>query len=259
MIPVKSLIALFQRMNAEHWIYTWGSAETGNVDCSGAFVWAYRQFGEKIYHGSNRIARTYVKGLLPISEAKPGMAAFKLRKPGEEYYALPQGYMNGGGQYNGDLNDYHHIGLIDEDTRYVLNAKSTSEGFKRSKISEGWDCVGYLADVDYNDNSMEVPPVEAYSAMVTAPSGGTVRMRKMPTTDSDTLIKVPVGKTVMVRETAQGWSQVEWDGMIGYMMSQYIQPVSTMPTQPADEYVTIELPRTAADALFNALVKAGWS
>lgn len=256
MIPVKKLISLFQRMNAERWIYTWGSAETGNVDCSGAFVWAYRQFGEKIYHGSNRIARAHVKGLLPVGEAKPGMAAFKLRKPGEAYYDLPRDYTNGGARYNGDLNDYHHIGLVDEDTRYVLNAKSTSEGFKRSKLSEGWDCVGYLTDVEYRDDSMEVLPVETYTAMVAASSGDTVRMRRAPSTESDTIRKVPVGETVTVRETAQGWAQIEWGGVIGYMMSQYLLADDEEPAQPDDEYVTIELPRQMAETMLDLLENA---
>lgn len=230
MIPVYALISLFQRMNAEHWPYAWGSAREGEVDCSGAFVWAYRQFGQSIYHGSNRIARQHIVELLPISEARPGMAAFKLRRPGEEYYALPQGYMNGGAQYNGDLNDYHHIGLVDEDARYVLNAKSTADGFKRSKMSEGWDCVAYLKAVDYNEHE-EGEHMNAYNAIVIADSGSTVRMRKQPTTDSATVVKVPLGQTVEVNESAQGWAQVVWNDHTGYMMTKYLKAVE----EPEDE------------------------
>lgn len=58
-------------------------------DCSGAFVRAYRAHGLSIYHGSNRIAREYVVELLPPSAAKPGMAAFKLRKSGENTMTCP--------------------------------------------------------------------------------------------------------------------------------------------------------------------------
>lgn len=43
MIPAAELIALFNRMYTEHWAYKWGAAQTGCVDCAGAFVWAYRQ------------------------------------------------------------------------------------------------------------------------------------------------------------------------------------------------------------------------
>ena len=156
MIPVQSLVDKFQQMNDEHWPYdSPGYNDRRGVDCSGAFVWAFDQFGESIYHGSNRIARAHVAELLPISEAQPGMAAFKAREPGEEYYALPQGYMPGGGQYNGDLNDYYHIGLVDENPAFVLNAKDKATGFTRSSITEKWDAVGYLLAVDYTGATNE--------------------------------------------------------------------------------------------------------
>lgn len=235
MIPVNELIRLFQRMNSEHWPYVWGSAKEGEVDCSGAFVWAYRQFGESIYHGSNRIARKYVLQLLPVSMAQPGMAAFKLREPGEEYYALPQGYMSGGAQYNGDLNDYHHIGLVDEDPRYVLNAKSTADGFKRSPITEDWDCVAYLEAVEYDEQDGE----PMYEAVVIADSGSTVRMRKQPTTDSPTIVKVPLGETVQVNESAQGWAQIEWNGNTGYMMTKYLKEEEDTPPMTLETRVAL--------------------
>ena len=73
-IAVSDILGDFQRMLDEHWKYTAGASETGNVDCSGAFVWAHRQHGQRIYHGSNRIARTEIVELVPISAAKPGMA-----------------------------------------------------------------------------------------------------------------------------------------------------------------------------------------
>lgn len=149
MIPVLELIAIFVQMYKEHWSYIWGAARKGCVDCSGAFVWAYKQFGKSIAHGSNTIARSYVKKILPISEAKPGMAAFKIRKPGDRYYDLPAKFKKGGGSYNGDLNDYYHIGLVDETGKYVLNAQSESAGFTRTAIKK-WGAVGYLSAVEYN-------------------------------------------------------------------------------------------------------------
>lgn len=161
MIPVSELLEKFKQMEREHWPYeTPGYNDERGVDCSGAFVWAYGEFGKSIYHGSNRIARKYVRELLPLSEAMPGMAAFKAREPGEDYYALPQGYLPGGGQYNGDLNDYYHIGLIDEDPFFVLNAKNKASGFVRSSLSEGWDAVGYLTDVDYGDEDIPFSDID---------------------------------------------------------------------------------------------------
>lgn len=255
MIPVQKLLSYFQRMNREHWSYEWGAAREGCVDCSGAFVWAYEREGANIYHGSNRIARVYVKELLPISEARPGMAAFKLREPGETNYALPQGYTPGGGQYNGDVNDYYHIGLVDEDTDYVLNAKSTAEGFKRSRITENWDCVAYLNDVAYEGGE----PVEdvIQIAVVYSGDGNPVKMRSTPSTDKPYIAKVPAGAQVEVLEQAEEWSTIRWNGKRGYMMSEYLRVIGMIPavTEPEQQpdMVTITLSRNAAKSLFEAL------
>ena len=73
-------------------------------DCSGAVVRACLKYGYRIYHGSNRIAREYVEKLLPPSEARPGMVAFKSRRPGEKYYDLKDEYKPGHSHYNGDQN-----------------------------------------------------------------------------------------------------------------------------------------------------------
>lgn len=261
MTPVRKLIEAFQRMNAEHWAYEWGAARTGVVDCSGAFVWAYEQEGESIYHGSNRIARSYVLELLPISEAKPGMAAFKARQPGEDYYALPQGYYPGGAQYNGDLNDYHHIGLVDDDPRFVLNGRSVADGFKRNPITDGWDYVGYLKNVRY-DGTEEVEPV-AQTAYVRSNDGNPVKLRKDPSTKNPYIDKIPAGTEVQVTEQADGWATVITpDGVRGYMMSQFLEIIEAeaLEDEPAEEeMVTLVVSRTTANELYNALLKAGWS
>ena len=47
-IPVNELISCFERMRDEHWDYCLNSAREGCVDCSGAFVWAYKQFGNSV-------------------------------------------------------------------------------------------------------------------------------------------------------------------------------------------------------------------
>lgn len=159
------LVKQFQRMWQEDWEYVWGASSTGKVDCSGAFVWAYRQQGAKIYHGSNRIARVHVERLIPIDEALrdglivPGMAAFRSRKPGQSKYELGKQYKEGGEYYTGDLNGYYHIGLVDEDTGYVLNAAGTSSDFDRHPIGENWSHVARLLDVDYDTPYEEDDPM----------------------------------------------------------------------------------------------------
>lgn len=218
MVPVEKLIEQFQTMYRQHWPYVWGSSEDGCVDCSGAFVNAFRKFGIYYPHGSNAIARNYtVGGMLPISQAKPGMAAFKVREPGEDGYALPDKYKNGS-----DLNDYYHIGLVDNDTRYVLNAKGEKSGFSRDQLTarNGWDCVAYLKDVQYQE---EIEMTQARVVLPTGATGNTVNLRKTASTGSAIIERVPVGSVVDVITDSGQWCKIEYDGKVGYMMSNYLE------------------------------------
>lgn len=228
MIKVKDLIALFQKMYREHWAYVWGAAEKGCVDCSGAFVYAYKVLEHvSIPHGSNAIARKWIVGeMLPVSKAEPGMAAFKAREPGEENYDLPERYRAGGASYNGDLNDYYHIGLVDDDPRYVLNAKGTQQGFCRDAIAKGgWDFVAYLKDVEYQDSKDdgEVVAMQAKVVLPVGASGDTVNMRSKPDRSAPIVARVPVGSVVDVLTDQTTWCKIDWQGKQGWMMSNYLE------------------------------------
>lgn len=224
MVSSESLIKLFQQMYREHWEYEWGHHEKGCVDCSGAFVYAFGQLGNYKYpNGSNNIARNYtVDGkLLPISEAKPGMAAFKAKAPGESGYDLPDKYKKGS-----DLNDYYHIGLVDENVRYVLNAKGEKYGFCRDELTKdnGWDCVAYLKGVSYDDSSEEKQMEQ--KAKVVLPegkTGNTVNMRNIPNTGGSVVMKVPVGSYVAVSEDRGQWCRIRYNNRVGFMQSNYLE------------------------------------
>lgn len=218
----------FRLMLAEHWAYREGAAQRGEVDCSGAFVWAFRQHGVSIYHGSNRMARVEVVTLIPINVANivPGMAAFKHRKPGERGYDLPSSYQSGGAYYDGDLNDYYHIGLVDTDTSRVLNAQGEATGFVASPISQNWSHVAYLKQVDYGaDSPSDDPPITpAYgTATVYAANGLPVKLRRTASTKLAYITEVPVGAQVTLRgEESGGWTPVSYNGQNGYMMSKFL-------------------------------------
>ncbi len=249
-IKANDLIAIFRQMKDEHWQYVAGAAEKGKVDCSGAFVWAYRQFGRSIYHGSNRMARTEVESLIPVKGAQivPGMAAFKRREPGEANYALPDEYRTGGQRCNGDLCDYYHVGLVAADGKTVLNAQSSQTGFVASPISERWSHVGYLKQVEYGAEADSDAPGETDGtdnasgdagssgspsvperltvATVYAENGKPVKMRNRPMADDEktTWDWVPVGATVTVRAIGMdGWTPIRYNGREGYMMDKFLR------------------------------------
>lgn len=247
-IPVSLLINDFKRMLSERWAYG-TEIKAGQVDCSGAFVWSYKQHGHSIYHGSNRMARVEVEKLIPIKDAKitPGMAAFKHRKPGDSGYALPASYKTGGAYYNGDLNDYYHVGLIDEDTARVLNAQSASTGFVASPITQNWSHVAYLNQIDYgsdnilseNDDNIIYDENEnntVTTAVVYAETGSTVKMRASASTTERLWWPVPIGSEVLVRGEADGeWTPIAWGGHQGYMMTVFLKEKQEEQTNKKDE------------------------
>lgn len=219
------LVADFQRMYRERWPYQWGAAEEGCVDCSGAFVYAYRLHGQRIAHGSNAIARQYIQGeILPISEAKPGMIAFKDRNPGEKGYDLADKYKRGGASFTGDLDDHYHVGLVDADPRYVLHAKGEKYGFCRDRVSResGWDGVAYLKAVEYGQ---ERGKKEAGKVKVVIAGGDVskpIHMRAAGSTGSSIVDDIPQGAEAELIEGGGTWNRISWNGKKGYVMSVFV-------------------------------------
>ena len=104
------------------------------TDCSGLFVWAFKQYDQHIYHGSNTIWKKYcsAQGKLVKGHRDDGI---KLR-PGTAVFLL-------------DETGRHHIGVyVWGDT--VIEAKGTKWGVVTSKPSH-WDEWGELKDVDYSE------------------------------------------------------------------------------------------------------------
>lgn len=112
------------------------------ADCSGLFVWAYKQFGESIYHGSNTIWRQYCsrQGKLKNGQRCDGVAL----RPGTAVFLL-----NDTGR--------HHIGLYIGDG-LCIEAKGTKWGVVTSPASH-WDEWGELSAVDYSAYPEEVIPM----------------------------------------------------------------------------------------------------
>ena len=249
MIPAAELIADFQTMYSEHWAYEWGAARSGCVDCSGAFVYAYKLHGLSIAHGSNAIARNYVERLEPIADAIPGMAAFKARVPGQAGYDLPDKYRT-----SGDLRDFYHIGLVDETGKYVLNAKSTQAGFSRDPISK-WSVVGRLKAVNYNN---EEKGGDHMQMVVSCPAGETVRLRNSPSSGGAVVMKIKAGTIVSAEDVGnKDWLLVRYDGKSGYMMRKFLAECrSDDEPDTSERTVTITLPESAAQALRDALMNA---
>lgn len=225
-IPVAGLYQYCEQMLRDAWGYIWGtsgelwtaskqSTTTNDMaqkygakwighrvaDCSGVMVYIWRQYGQKIAHGSNSIRRQSV-GQTQLVPA-PGYAAFRVR--GEDYY---------------------HIGIVAEDGKTVYEAKGTQAGFVTSE-AESWDCFAPFKDVDYSaqEEPMDGGVQVSYRAEVTTKSGP-LNIRTGPGTEYPVKAKVRKGEVVDVwMEYPSGWRFIDDDGQTGYVDGSYLTKI----------------------------------
>lgn len=242
------------------------SGQNGLCDCIGLIMGAMTRLGRGSYpmHSTNYFARYQMDSLRPIDtkSLRTGQIVYKAKN---DQSGLDDRYKPGGRYYTGDLLDYYHVGAItDTDPLEITHCTQDGSisGIKRDSNAKGWTHVGEIRGVDYAVGSIpentEGGSKMSQKALVTAATGGTVRMRKLPTTDSETLKKVPVGSAVLVNESAEGWSQITHEGTTGYMMSQYLQIIPDGDPDgdtELDGLVTIALHQDTALALYRALMK----
>ena len=245
------LLDLFERMEREGWAYAWGAAREGNVDCSGAFVWAYRQLGgPDIAHGSNSILRQSMAPLQPMSAARPGWAAVKIR-------AWTDAQKNNR-WYGQEPGDCYHIGLVGRDGR-ILNAKGTAAGFVASDPDEGWDGCAPLTDVTY-DEEEEEDATMLYRATVTTEKDP-LRVRQSPGTGR-IIGHVPRGKTVEVlADKGDGWPRIRYNELVGYASGDYLTRVEEEETAdaPEDEWELVDATTLVNEDGMSLTLVGRWS
>lgn len=212
MIDVNKLLDLFERMEREHWAYELGAAREGCVDCSGAFVLAFKQLGASIEHGSNSIAHLRVGEYVPVAQAKPGYAVFKMRAWREED--------RGNRWYGESPGDCYHIGLMGRVGK-VLNAQGVKTGFVASD-AKGWAFAAPLKAVKYR--SAEGGGKMFGNATVSVTSGY-LNIREGAGTAAKIIAKAENGTRVnVIREATSEWLYgMAESGEIGYMASAYLR------------------------------------
>lgn len=117
-IPVNTFLERVEEIAREKPRYRkGGSGKDGTCDCIGLIIGALRRAGATWtgIHGSNYAARketTDLREIRSASELQPGELVFKHTRPGQKSYDLPARYRKGGSDYNGDLLDYYHVGVV---------------------------------------------------------------------------------------------------------------------------------------------------
>lgn len=118
----------------------YGSKWIGHTvaDCSGLFVWAFKQLGGSIYHGSNSIYARYCS-----KKGKMTSEIYKTIKPGTAVFT-------------GTEKSHGHIGLYIGNGK-CIEASGTQAGVCTSKLTASkWTFWGELSGVDYT-NSVATP------------------------------------------------------------------------------------------------------
>lgn len=213
-IPVARILQEFQTMADENWTYVWGGAKKGKVDCSGAFCYVYDLFSLKIDHGSNSIARKFIRELLPISEAKPGMAAFKCKAWTESEADKKNKW------YGTEPGNVSHIGLVGQNGDTVLHASGVNKGFVESKLDSTWKFVGYLNDVAYDEAAAFIFGNATVNTAKTE-----LNIRESPDAKSREVGEVAKGGRLLVTDKpTDGWySVVMENGVTGFAYSKYVK------------------------------------
>ena len=155
-------------------------------------------------------------------------------------------------------NVMQHTGVALGDGTCV-HARGTAYGVVRQSMNEhAWThwALPKWGETEGADEAM-------YQAYVAAATGSTVRMRSGPSRSTGVVLEVPLETVVDVLAEQDGWCRIrEPGGKTGWMMVQYLERANEADVelpendQTGGDAVTIKLPRSAAQALYDAFMKA---
>jgi len=226
MISIAKYIEGVESIYTEQPTYQLGhDGSDGSCDCIGMCKGAIRRAGGDAsgLSGTNYAARNTILNLRKFSSASEltvGDVVLKGRQPGDSGYALPDKYKD-----SGDLTDYYHIGTVTSTEPLVITHMTTPTAKQDFKVGK-WAYVGWLPQVSSNPSPSPEPEPQPepghLTAVVTAPTGSTVNMRRSPNNKSALVEKVPIGETVDVLERGTEWCKIKWKWYTGYMMTVFL-------------------------------------
>lgn len=218
--------------------YKNGASSLTECDCIGMDKYAYRECGVSFStSGTNYTIRNQVEDIHDVKSASDlsvGDVVFKYRKPGESGYDLPAKYKPGGNQYNGDINDYYHIGTVKSVSPLQIIHMTTPTAKTDTKIGKWavaakWKAQYIMDDTPTPEPAPDPPMPDPDPVYDTAIVGNVeidkrqnVNLRSRPSKLSKLIDRVPCGDAVTVLEAGDKWTKVRWNGKIGYMMSRYL-------------------------------------
>jgi len=217
--------------------YDLGSYSKKKCDCIGMIKYGLYQNNVKFETtGTNWTFRNQVTNIRKITSASVlqiGDVVFKMRTPSDKGYNLPAKYQKGGNAYNGDLNDYCHIGVV-KSVKPLRIIHMTSPSAKTDTSIGKWKYAAELLSKYISDYSGQhvpdepvrpdpVPTTETETAIVYAPSGQWVKIRQKPSTGCAVWDNVPIGSKVTIVTRGYDWTKINYGKRKGwYMMTKYL-------------------------------------
>lgn len=246
-VKASDLIRIFNQMADEKWKYVAGAHKQGEVDCSGAFYYAYKQLGGYMYHGSNTMWRKYTKQKGKIGEINlvPGMAVFKCRN-----WTSAQ---SSNGWYETEPGDVYHVGLYVGNGN-VVEAQGKKTGVVITKIGT-WHYAAELVDTVYD--ASENTQAELFTAFfgIVKINSGWLNLRSGPATSCSREAKAYNGDALNVVGEQDDWYVVNYGGKNLYASKKYIECPSLV---PREYIVTIRVSASSKQALEDHLNEAGY-
>ena len=228
--------------------YQLGMDGTGGLcDCIGLVIGAIRLAGGKWTgtHGSNYAARNEMRNLEKITSAQQLRVSdlvFKVRKPGEANYALPDQYHSGP-----DRNDYYHVGIVTSVMPLeITHCTGVPGGIKKDGSLGNWQYAGAWKGMDET--------VE--TGLDYRVTGGRLKLRKGPGTQYDVLAYLPDGAPVLAGDLLPDgeWRQVSFQGQSGFAMNRYLVLQESEPKEQLSRLLSLlQQAQQTAEALTEYL------
>lgn len=199
----------------------------GTCDCVGLITGAKIMAGGKWNgpHGCNYAARREMNSLQQICSEDdffPGEVIYKARQPEDDGYELPTRYRRHGTDYNGDLTDYFHMGLVVDINPLTIIHCTTLNPVATDHEKRRWAYGGTLKGVDYEEIGIANCPQRRMMVIVSDNFRHTALMREKANGASKVICEIPGGTPVEIVEVGGQWTHVRYNGHDGHIANKHL-------------------------------------
>lgn len=123
-----------------------------------------------------------------------------------------------------------------------------TSNFSGKAINGGWNRIGLWRKISYGEkvdrilSGGEEIKVE-YQAKVV---GGNLNMREQPSKSAERLCQIPDGSIVTVTDEAVEWAKTSYNGQVGWVMKQFLEPVG-------DDKDTVTVNRKELERIYDQI------